>query len=104
MSESPPAIAPSITEANWVFHRSLYRASGWERGLTTVEYLHASVAPYVLLYVDELGGATDSEREHQLLLDACRRNDQTAAVELLTAHLDHAAGALIAWFRDREAR
>lgn len=84
-----------VTESNWAFHRSLYRASGWTRGLAIVEILHAAVAPYVLLYVESLGGAEDSATEHAALLDACRAADVEAAVGLLKNHLDEAAHAVI---------
>ncbi|MEP1122387.1 MAG: GntR family transcriptional regulator [Ilumatobacter sp.] len=91
---------PSGLEANWRFHRAIYVASGWERGLAVVEILHASVAPYVRLYTDSLGGGSDSDVEHQALLDACRSGDVDGAVDLLDAHLDHAATALRAFLDD----
>ena len=82
------------TESNWAFHRALYRASGWERGIAMVEILHASVAPYVLLYTKRLDGETSSDDEHHAMLDACRASDRKLAVRLLRRHLDGAAGAL----------
>ena len=85
----------SVTESNWHFHRALYRASGWQRGLSMVEILHAAVAPYVVLYTQGLGGADDSENEHTALLDACRSGDLRHARQLLEQHLDNAATALI---------
>ncbi len=94
---------PSGLEANWRFHRAIYAASGWERGLAVVEILHASVAPYVRLYTDALGGGSDSDAEHLALLDACRTGDVEGAVDLLDVHLDHAATALQA-FLDDDAR
>ncbi len=90
--------AVSLTEANWVFHRALYRASGWPQGVAMAEILHAAVAPYVALYTQELGGAADSEAEHDALLDACRRADVDAACALLGTHLERAATALLDFF------
>ena len=87
----------TVTEANWAFHRALYRASGWQRGLAMVELLHAAVAPYVLLYTEELGGADASDEEHLALLAACRDGEVDAAVEVLHGHLDTAEAALVAW-------
>lgn len=92
----------SVTESNWAFHRALYRASGWTRGLAIIENLHAAVAPYVLLYVDSLGGAADSEAGHEALLDACRTGDVETAVRLLAAHLSEAADAAIEFLRTTE--
>ena len=84
----------SLTEANWAFHRALYRASGWERGMAMTEILHAAVAPYVVLYTERLGGAKHSDDEHAAILDACRDGDGTSAHSLLVQHLDAAAEAL----------
>ena len=89
----------SLTEANWQFHRALYRASGWERGLAMAEILHAAVAPYVVLYTEGLGGAADSDAEHVALLAACREGDVDRAVALLDQHLQGAASALIEFLR-----
>jgi DNA-binding GntR family transcriptional regulator len=84
-----------VAESNWAFHRALYRASGWTRGLAIVEILHAAVAPYVLLYVESLGGAQDSDAEHSALLESCRVGDVDAAVALLQTHLAEAADAVV---------
>ncbi len=97
-------IDPSGLEANWRFHRAIYVASGWERGLAVVEILHASVAPYVRLYTDSLGGASDSDDEHLALLAACRSGDVACALDLLDTHLDQAATALQVFLTDREVR
>ncbi|MEZ5227883.1 MAG: GntR family transcriptional regulator [Acidimicrobiales bacterium] len=85
----------SSTEQNWAFHRALYRASGWDRGLAMAEILHASVAPYVELYTDGLGGNDASQAEHRALLDAAREGNVRAANGLLLRHLDNAAAALL---------
>ncbi len=91
----------SNTESNWGFHQAIYRASGWKRGLAMAEILHAAVAPYVVLYVDGLGGAADSEAEHQSLLAACRDGDVDMAVKLLDQHLTNASDALIKFLRSQ---
>jgi DNA-binding GntR family transcriptional regulator len=85
-----------VTEANWAFHRALYRPAGWRRGLAMVEILHAAVAPYVLLYTDGLGGADASEAEHRALLEACRAGDVDGAVSRLASHLADSSAAVIA--------
>jgi len=87
----------ALTEANWVFHRALYRSSGWQRGLAMTEILHAAVAPYVVLYTQSLGGAKHSDAEHRAMLEACRHGDGAAAQHLLIEHLDNAADALLAY-------
>lgn len=89
------SLTASVTKANWRFHRALYQASGWQRGLAMVEILHAAVAPYVVLYTEGLGGAEDSDDEHRIMLESCRIGDGDAAEEQLVGHLDRAATALI---------
>lgn len=88
----------SVAEANWVFHRSLYQASGWKRGLAITEMLHAAVAPYVELYVETLEGGDDSNEQHLMMLDACRKADIKAALDLLEQHLTEAQAALAGFF------
>jgi DNA-binding GntR family transcriptional regulator len=90
----------TLTEANWSFHRALYRASGWSRGLTMAEILNAAVAPYVVLYTQGLGGAGQSDDQHAALLDHCRGKQTDAACEVLAAHLRDAAAALIEFLAD----
>jgi DNA-binding GntR family transcriptional regulator len=85
----------TLTEANWAFHHALYRASGWSRGLAMTEILHAAVAPYVVLYSYELGGAKHSDDQHAALLDHCRGKRTEAACQILASHLQDAAAALI---------
>jgi DNA-binding GntR family transcriptional regulator len=91
-----------VTESNWVFHRALYRAAGWTRGLAIVEILHAAVAPYVLLYIESLGGAEDSDAEHIALLEACRSGDVDLAITLLRSHLSDASDAVIGFLSETD--
>jgi DNA-binding GntR family transcriptional regulator len=90
----------SLTEANWAFHHALYRASGWSRGLAMAEILHASVAPYVALYTQRLGGAEHSDDQHAALLDHCRGERTEAACQILVTHLRDAAAALLDFLTD----
>ena len=84
----------TITESNWFFHRALYRAGEWSRGLAIDRDLHATVAPYVMLYTEELGGKNRSDQQHAELLDACRAKDAERADRVLMEHLDGAATVL----------
>lgn len=97
LAEAEQALADDTgtAETNWRFHRALYRAADWRRGLAMVEILHAAVAPYVVLYTDDLGGSGDSDDEHERLLDACRRRDTETALELLHIHLSRAERTLV---------
>jgi len=84
----------TLTEANWRFHRALYDAASWPRALSTVETLHAAVAPYVLLYTVGLRGAASSDAEHRELLEQCRVGNPRSATRVLRAHIRSAADAL----------
>jgi DNA-binding GntR family transcriptional regulator len=84
----------TLTEANWQFHSALYQAAGWPRALSTVETLHAMVAPYVLLYAEGLGGAGKSDAEHHELLESFRAADARSASRVLRGHLRAAADSL----------
>ena len=90
----------STTEANWLFHRALYRGSGWDKGLAISEMLHAAVAPYVDLYIETLEGAHDSDAEHLQLLDACRAGNIKQAIKLLDVHLAEVEQALVSFLRE----
>ena len=97
--------APSVAEANWVFHRSLYGPSGWERGLAITEILHAGVAPYVDLYdvyLDTAERAGHSDEQHWQLLAACRSGNVAEAIDVLDAHLIEARDALVGFLSDTE--
>lgn len=85
----------SVGEANWAFHRALYSGAGWERAVTIVGRLHAAVAPYVVLYTEELSGLDASDKQHRKLLRLCRSGKAQKAVELLHEHLSEAAAALV---------
>lgn len=94
----------SLTEANWAFHRALYRPADWQRALAMTEILHAAVAPYVVLYTEGLGAAANSANEHRAILEACRQHDADAAVELLHSHLDEAADTLVTFLQPSEEK
>lgn len=83
------------TQANWSFHEALYKPSGWTRGLAIVRSLHAAVAPYVLLYTDELGGSEHSDEQHLGMLEACRSSEVDRACTILERHIEEASSALM---------
>jgi DNA-binding GntR family transcriptional regulator len=102
LAEAEMALADadaSVGEANWRFHEALYRGSGWERGITLVGRLHASVAPYVELYTTGLRASARSSAQHRKLLAHCRAGRTVEAVDLLELHLAEAADALVAHLR-----
>ena len=94
--------AAPIGEANWRFHRSLYAGAGWLRGSTIVGTLHTAVAPYVVLYTEQLSGPSASDAEHRELLQFCRAKETTKAVAVLKSHLAQASSALVAYLQHQQ--
>ena len=92
-----------VSEANWAFHRALYQASGWTRGMAIAEILHASVAPYVTLYTTDLGAGSRSNEQHLAMLEHCRQGQTEDACEVLREHIRQAAEALVG-FLERSHR
>jgi len=82
-------------EGNWLFHRALYAPAGWDRGLGMLRTLHASVAPYLLLYLDDPAAAEASARQHRALLEHCRSRAIESAVAVLDEHLSLAGASLV---------
>ena len=93
MAASGNEVSVTLAEANWAFHRALYRPSNWDRGLMLVEILYAAAAPYVEIcgHVQE----PKSRDGHAGMLDAVRRGDEKAALETLRDHLDLAESVLV---------
>jgi DNA-binding GntR family transcriptional regulator len=85
----------ATSEGNWRFHRALYAPAGWDRGLGLLRTLHASVAPYLLLYLDEPAAAATSEEQHRRLLEHCRSVDIASALAVLDEHLSMAGASLV---------
>ncbi len=88
----------SLPEANWAFHRALYRPSGWDRGVAVAEMLNAAVAPYVVLYIAGLGARDVADSEHAAILEASRVGDVDGACTHLINHLERASTTLLAFF------
>ncbi len=75
-------------ELNWKFHSALYRPSGMNILLKTVEGLHTNVARFLQLsQLGDLGYLAKSQDEHYQLLELCRRKDVDGACVLLQKHL-----------------
>ena len=51
-------------ELNWEFHAILYQAAEMPMLLDTIHMLHNNVARYLIVYLDELAAAKQSQDEH----------------------------------------
>ncbi len=86
-------------ELNWEFHAALYAPAAMPHLLGTLQMLHVNVGRYLVLYLDRMAFQTQSQAEHYALLAACQAGDLTDAQTVLTAHLQAAADALIAYLQ-----
>lgn len=88
------------SELNRAFHTTLYAPAGRARLLTLINTLRTNVERYQRIYISLMHHNPDSQREHRLILEACRRRDIVAAVKALESHLGNAAQSLVAYLRD----
>lgn len=82
-------------ELNWEFHATLYAPAGLPRVMETLRTLHANIARYLVLYLAGMDYQKKSQREHRLLLRACREGDAEKAQAILEGHLRSAATQLV---------
>ncbi|MCS7056032.1 MAG: GntR family transcriptional regulator [Thermoflexales bacterium] len=76
---------------NWEFHAALYRPCGMPRLLDVIRTLHGNVQRYVVIYLTSVDYHAEAQRQHRVILRACRRGDADAAADQLAKHLEQAA-------------
>lgn len=79
---------------NAAFHRTLYAPSGRPRLLAHIDVLGNAADRYLRLAIAGLDYAETSNREHRVLLQACRARDSDTALACLEAHIEDAGAAL----------
>ena len=77
------------------FHKLLYSASGFPRLGSMIAEAAAEASRYVRLYAGDANLRAASQREHALLLDACRKEQERLAMDILTTHLTNARDRLV---------
>ncbi|MCB0197273.1 MAG: GntR family transcriptional regulator [Anaerolineae bacterium] len=78
------------------FHSGLYRGANLPRIQATVANLHGNLARYYTVY--QSFGETfrvQGQQEHRAILDACRRQENAEACDLLRHHLTRSSSTLI---------
>jgi DNA-binding GntR family transcriptional regulator len=75
---------------NWDFHACLYGPADRPLLLDAVRGLHLRFDRYMRLVLSTLHHHPQSQREHRELLAACAARDVSAAVTILTAHVETA--------------
>lgn len=84
----------SWSELNTQFHTCLYQAAERPHTLEVVHGLNTNCDRYIRLQLLLAGGIPRAEQDHRDLLTYCRNKDTDKAIELLRAHILHAAEAI----------
>ena len=79
------------SDLNWEFHALLYQAAQMPLLLDTIHNLHNNVSRYLVVYLDQLSAAKTSQKEHRMLLKACKEQNIASARKILTKHLQKAS-------------
>jgi len=82
------------SDANWRLHEVLYAPAGRPGMLKLLRRTHETIGRYIRMQVMATNGRADAHREHQLILDACRKRDVSKAVALLRKHIEDAGQML----------
>jgi len=77
------------------FHTLLYSASGLPRLDAIIGDVSADASRYVRFYAEDTNLRAMSQREHGLLLDACRKEQEPLALDILTTHLTSARDRIV---------
>ncbi|QFU23258.1 GntR family transcriptional regulator [Shewanella eurypsychrophilus] len=82
------------SELNTKFHTCLYQAAERPHTLEVVHGLNTNCDRYIRLQLLLAGGIPRAEQDHRDLLTYCRNKETDKAIELLRAHILHAADAI----------
>lgn len=83
-SEQEPS---KLSALNWEFHSALYRPSGRQTLLRTIEQLNKASALAEIIANSIAVRPRKSATEHRQLLQACREGDEAGAISILSNHL-----------------
>jgi len=86
----------AMTEANRRFHFTIIEAAGMPRLARLVRILWDATDAYRALYYSEAAHRAHVHEEHHAVVDAIRRGDTEAAVQLLRTHRERAVEAVAA--------
>jgi len=82
------------SELNTRFHTCLYSPADLPHTLEVVHGLNTNCDRYIRLQLLLAGGIPQAEQDHRELLSLCKSKDTDKAIELLRAHILHAAKAI----------
>jgi DNA-binding GntR family transcriptional regulator len=97
--------AASLVERNALnrrFHAALYGLTATTRLYRHIDMLYGAYERFLIVEHSQLDRRARSQTEHRAILDACRRQDQPAALEALRRHIDGAAEELVTYLTSRQ--
>lgn len=84
----------TLSQLNWEFHFTIYKASGRMRLMELIENMHLNVERYMRIYLLDMHYHPTSQEEHYKLLEACKLKDSKTACSLLQNHMEKACNLL----------
>ena len=78
-------------ELNQTFHEILYLPAGKPKLMTLIKNMHNNVERYMRLYLFKMNYQQRSQKEHRLLLAACKNRDVKEAQKILRSHMADAS-------------
>lgn len=83
------------SELNTAFHTCLYQAANRPNTMEIVQNLNSNCDRYIRLHLLHKGGIPKAEKQHQQLIEFCKKRDSKAACDLLREHILGSANDLI---------
>jgi len=91
----------NLSELNWEFHNTLYKASNRQKLLEFIENAHVNVERYMRIYLLDMNYHSTSQQEHYKILEACRDKNKEIAGILLKQHMEKASKLLVEFLKNR---
>ena len=86
---TPNLSARQYSAANGAFHSAIYACAKRPALERMIADLRDASAAYMRIYAKVHPGATDTERDHRRIYEACAAGDAKGAAEAMAAHLRH---------------
>lgn len=84
---------------NWKFHSALYQRSDRPKLLDMINSLYYNVERYMRMYLYTMHHHDRSQKEHWMLLDACKKKDIKKAQVILKKHMLTASNQLVEYIK-----
>lgn len=91
----------NLSELNWEFHNTLYKASSRQRLLELIGHAHINVERYMRIYLLDMNYHSTSQQEHYKILEACKDKNKEIAGILLKQHMEKASKSLVEFLKNR---